>query len=61
MKDEEFEAVCAELLQAADHWFSAPLHMKLQALIAEARRSREEELRLIDTLNPEHPRRNLYD
>lgn len=51
MKDAEFEAITTELLQAADHWFAAPLHMKLQAFINEARRSREEELRLVDALH----------
>lgn len=50
MKDVEFEAIAEELLKAADTWFSAPLHMRLQAFIAEARRSREEELRLLEEL-----------
>lgn len=50
MKDAEFEAIAIELLAAADVWFSAPLHQKLQAFIAEARRSREEELRLLEEI-----------
>jgi hypothetical protein len=50
VKDAEFEAIAEELVKAAEIWFAAPLHQKLQAFIAEARRSREEELRLLEEI-----------